>query len=105
MDAYERELMERGVSALEKLSADPVIQMETGPPVCPFCDRMNPNVRVEESEATGPLAEFVIQAQCQHCNKVFFGIPLQWSTCRNIQEVQAVISERAELGGYVHNGN
>lgn len=31
MDAKVQELLERGVAALEKLSDDPVIHMETGP--------------------------------------------------------------------------
>lgn len=93
-------LLERGVAALEKLNEDPVIQMETGPPVCPHCGRVNPAVRVEESEASGLLAEFVIQCHCLHCNAVFFGIPLQWSCAKTLDEVKSVISERAEVAGY-----
>lgn len=92
-------LLERGVSALERLSEDPVIQMETGPPVCPHCERINPVVRVEEGTATGMLAEFLIQALCQHCNKIFYALPLQWATVKNPSEAKQVITERAELSG------
>jgi hypothetical protein len=94
------DLLERGVTALEKLGEEPVFQMETGPPVCPHCERMNPSVTVKESEESGPLAEFVIKCICGHCHQTFFAIPLQWSMCQNIQEVEAVIRERAEISGY-----
>lgn len=96
------DLLERGVVALEKLGEDPVIQVETGPPVCPHCERMNPKVRIEESEGSGPLAEIVYEFHCTHCNKVFYGIPLQWSMCRDLQEAKIVVEERAVAGGYVN---
>lgn len=94
------DLLERGVTALEKLNDEPVFQMETGPPVCPHCERMNPNVTVQESEESGPLAEFVIRCTCNSCHQVFYAIPLQWSMCRNVEEVEAVIHERADVSGY-----
>jgi hypothetical protein len=96
------DLLTRGVTALEKLGDDPVFQMETGPPVCPYCERMNPNVTVSESEATGPLAEFIIKCVCNSCHRVFYGIPLQWSMCQDVQEAEAVIRERADISGF-HN--
>jgi len=93
-------LAQRGVTALEKLAEDPVVQLETGPPVCPFCDKMNPDVRVAESEAQGPLAEFVIRAQCLSCNNLIFGVPLHWAMGKNIEEIRAVIEERVRAGGF-----
>lgn len=100
MDAEIQRLLERGVAALEKLTEDPVVHMETGPPVCPHCDRMNPTVRVEESEETGPLGEFVIRCHCTHCNRVFYAIPIQWVCCHDVSEVESVINEKAALSGF-----
>jgi hypothetical protein len=99
MDRRLEELLERGVKAVERLAEDPVIEVETKPPVCPSCDRMNPSVRTQQSEGEGKLAEFVIQAECQHCHKVFYGIPVQWFTTSEIEEAKVVIEERSRNGG------
>jgi hypothetical protein len=100
MDRETRELLERGVAAIERLAEDPVIEVETKPPVCPHCEKINPNVRVQESEAEGKLAEFVIQAQCLNCHKPFFAIPMQWEVATSGEEVRQMISERIELRGF-----
>lgn len=100
MSPHMQELLERGVTALELLAQDPVIQMETGPPVCPHCNEMNPLVLVHESEARGKLAEFVIQAQCLHCDSVFYAIPVQWDTVQTTEQAAQLIAERAEITGY-----
>jgi hypothetical protein len=98
-------LLERGVSALEKLAADPVIDVPVKPPVCPNCGRMNPSVRVQESEATGPLFEFVIMCECLSCHHPFYAIAEGWNCLANIEHVKQLISERAELAGYEqHSG-
>jgi len=96
-------LLQRGVEALERLAEDPVIQVATSPPNCPHCERINPVIRVEESANTGSMAEFVIRAHCQHCNSIFYAVPLQWGTVRSLEEVKDVIAERVEAGGYSHN--
>lgn len=100
MDADVRKLLERGVVALEKLSEDPVIQMETGPPACPHCERVNPHVRVRESESNGLMAEIVERFECVHCRNVFYGIPLQWANVRSVEEAEIMVRERADAGGY-----
>ena len=95
--------MERGVSALEKIAADmdedTVLKVETGPPVCPNCEKMNPNVRVHEAEATGALAEFLIQAQCLSCNKVFYALPYQWQTTKTVNEAELLMREKLDMTG------
>lgn len=105
MDAEVRELLERGVTALEKLSDDPVIHMETGPAVCPHCDKVNPVVRAEESDGTGLMAEIVYRMQCMNCSNVFYGVPLQWSTMTSLDQAADVIQERAEVAGYGNTRN
>lgn len=98
------ELLERMTVAIERMAEDPVIQMETGPPVCPHCERMNPVIRVEESGGVGLMAEFVIKARCQHCNGTFYAIPLQFQTTVRLTEVPEILEARKELGGYGDDG-
>jgi phage FluMu protein Com len=102
MDRAE-ELLERMAVALEALAQDPVIHVETLPPVCPHCETMNPLVRVEESAAQGKLAEFVIQAHCTHCNKVFYAMPVQWEAAKTTDEASMIIAEREEIRGFTNN--
>jgi hypothetical protein len=103
MDKEITDLIERGVSALERLAQDPVIEMQTGPPVCPHCDEMNPLVEVSESNARGKLGEVVFKFTCMHCSTIIYGIPLQWQMTETMYEVERLIAERAELAGYVNN--
>lgn len=90
--------LERIAVGIEKLAEDPVINIESGPPVCPFCERMNPEIRVSESEARGPLGEFVVQAQCLGCNEIFFAIPQMWLTVKTSDEVSIEMEDRKNRG-------
>ena len=101
MDREIQRLLERGVDALEKMAVDDVVvDVQVKPPVCPNCERMNPYVRVQESEATGPLFEFVIMCECLSCHGIFYAVAEGWNCIANIEHVKEVISERAELSGY-----
>lgn len=92
-------LLERGVSALEALAQDPVIEMQTGPPVCPHCETINPKVRVSEHEDSGRMGGFVIRMHCLHCNEVFYSIPMQWACVKTTDEAAQVMEERADISG------
>jgi hypothetical protein len=96
--------LERAAEALERLAEDPVVQIETGPPVCPHCEQMNPLVRVDESSAQGKLGEFVIQAHCLHCNSVIYGVPLQWQCVKTTDEAGQILREMEEIRGSEFNG-
>jgi len=105
MDRRVEELLERGVTALEKLAQDEIeLQVETKPPVCPHCGRMNPSVRIEIN-GDGPLAQFFIAAHCLSCNNVFYVFPLQYETLRTVDEVRQFTEEKVNLGGFGPNGN
>ena len=95
-----RELLRRGVKALEALAEDPEIRVEVHPPVCPHCEQVNPVVKVRETEAEGQLAEFVIRAECLHCHEYFYALPFQMDSVKTITEAQELVQERMELGGY-----
>jgi hypothetical protein len=96
-------LIERGVTALEKLAQDEIeFQVETKPPVCPYCNMMNPKVRVSGSDESGLLAEFLIQAFCFNCNNIFYVIPLQTECVKTVEDAREVVYEKIRLGGYGH---
>lgn len=99
-------LLERGVTALEKLAQEEFeIQVETKPPVCPHCDTMNPTVRVSESNQIGPLAEFLIEAFCTNCNKIFYVIPLQTACVKSVGDARNVISDKVRMAGFEKDEN
>lgn len=103
-DRYE-ELLGRIATACERMAEDPVIQMETGPPVCPHCDKLDPVIRVEESGGTGQMSEFIIKAQCQSCGNIFYAIPLQFQSTTRMTEVPEILKARREIAGYERNGD
>lgn len=96
MDKELRQVLERGVIALEALAQDPIINIEAAPPVCPKCNRMNPNVSVEQG-SDGPLAECVLVARCGNCNEVFYAVPITWHMFTNQDDVLREFQERAEM--------
>jgi|SRR5215831_10677080 len=105
MDKRTEELIERGVAALEKLASEEIeFQVQTKPPVCPHCNYINPNIRVEEATGSGPMVEHFTQAHCLHCHKVFWIIPLQYESVKSQMDARAVIEEKIQLGGYERNG-
>jgi uncharacterized protein with PIN domain len=99
------EILERIASGIEKLGEDPVIQVETAPPVCPHCETINPVVSVEESGGTGPLSEFVIRCVCQKCKRVFYALPIQWTCVSEMRQLEQIVAQHKELSGYGSNGN
>lgn len=100
MDSDTRRLLERGVNALEAMVEDPVIDVPVKPPVCPHCEKLNPTVRCSESEAEGPLFEFVIMCECKSCHRVFYAIAEGWNCVRTVGDAELLMQERVELAGY-----
>jgi hypothetical protein len=107
LDTHTRELLQRGVSALERMAEDPVINLEIGIPACPHCETVNPIVMVRESEAAGRLAEAVFQCTCQSCHQTFIAMPVQWFCARDTDEAAAYRQEHEMQGatGRAGNGN
>ena len=104
MNQEEKEILERIAVGIERLGEDPVIHLETGPPVCPHCEEMNPVVHVEESGGSGLLSEFVIRAHCKNCNRVFYALPIQWRCVAEVSEIEPALQQMKELSGYGNNG-
>lgn len=100
MEPEMKELLTRGIEALENLAKEPEIQIPAFPAVCPHCEEMNPVVQVAESEAAGKLGEYVIKAKCMMCNHTFYALPMQWICVGSVEEAQEADKERAEHSGY-----
>lgn len=96
------DLLVRGVSALEKIAEEPILQTEGGPPVCPHCNSFNPRVRIAASdEASGPFVQYFVPMRCETCGKVFYAVPLEWANFTNVDEAKEELTRRAA----VSNGN
>jgi hypothetical protein len=107
MDSLGREqtqLIRRAVIALEKLAEDPVLQIEAGPPICPHCQTINPEVTVvADSGGKGPLSEFAILPECGSCEQKFYAVPIEWAIFTTHQEAEKEIENRREVFGSVVN--
>ena len=89
--------LDRAVAALEKLADDPVIHVESGPPVCPHCETLNPTIQVEEGAGEGPFSTFCVEPRCGNCGEQFFAVPIQWATFQFYQEAEAELERRKEV--------
>jgi hypothetical protein len=98
----ERKLLERGVAALEKLAEDPVLQIESGPPICPFCNHIA-EVALDQDAGEGPLAVFLITPTCLHCHNRFFAVPLEWAIFAAEEDAHEELAKRAGVFS-VQNG-
>lgn len=88
-------LGKRIAEGIEKLNDSPVLEVESGPALCPHCQTINPVVIIEDTEGRGHMAELVMECQCCHCSKTFYGRPMNWAIFENRMEI-ALSLERAE---------
>jgi hypothetical protein len=98
VDRHERKLLERAVTALEKLADDPVLEIESGPPLCPFCGNVA-DIKVQEDEGEGSLALYVIRPECLNCNNKFYAVPIEWAIFSTNEEAEEELNKRAEVFG------
>ena len=88
-------LLERIAEGVEKMGADPVIEIEVGPPICPTCGKVNPKVNLPTTEGGwGRLAEILIEAQCE-CGAALY-IAIESYSCHARRE-SAVTEVRARI--------
>lgn len=91
----QRDPLERMADALEKLTVEPEVEIELGPPLCPHCGKLNPMVTVPaQEEQGGPLVELFHMMWCQHCEKGFYVVTESYSCHRDFTEAKAEIEER-----------
>lgn len=97
MDRRAEEILERIAVGIEKLADDPVLQVESGPPVCPHCETLNPVVQVTESSGEGPFSTFCLEPVCGNCGNLFYAVPLEWATFQTYQDAEAELDRRREV--------
>lgn len=118
-------LIAKGITALERLAraseqqakaSDKLLELaqkelpefeelgviQAGPPVCPYCGYMNPEVHVQERTGSGPMLEYVVPFQCGECQMTFIAIPDGWDTAQSPDEAAAIIQGRK---GLTNGGN
>jgi RNase P subunit RPR2 len=82
------DLTRRGVEALERLNDEVKIDVEMGAPICPHCGVENPQVRIMESQSSGPLADVVIRAECMECGEILYAVIESYSMHRTTDTVR-----------------
>jgi hypothetical protein len=88
-------LLERIAVGVEKMGADPVVEIETGPPLCPTCGTINPKVQLPPSDGGwGFLGEIMIEALCECGGSVY--VVIESYSCHRVR-VQAIEEARARL--------
>ena len=87
--------LERMALALESMATDAEVTVEFGPPICPHCGKFDPDVATFESQSQGKLSEFVIIAECRHCNQRIYGVVESYSMHENRNSAIQEIQERA----------
>lgn len=98
MDTRAVELLERIAGSLEKMAADPEIEIEGGPPICANCGVMNPIVEIDAQETgRGPLAEIAIEATCTHCGSLVIAIPESYSIHKSKETALIELRAKAEF--------
>lgn len=88
-------LLERIAVGVEKMGADPEIEIEAGPPVCPTCGEVNPKVHLPPQEGgMGRLGEMMIECTCE-CGAPIYVVIESYSN-HNRREI-AVEEARARI--------
>jgi hypothetical protein len=99
------QMLDRIALGIEKLAADPEVEIEVGPPICPQCGKFNPEILLDPTEsARGPMSEVVVTGTCVHCNAYIYIVIESYSVHRSRHTAITEIQER-EKAGFFNNGN
>lgn len=92
------QFLERIASGIEKLAADPQIEIEAGPPVCPTCGELDPMVMLlAQDQASGPLSQLINEVVCVKCQAPIYVVTESYSCHQSMQTARTEIEERTEL--------
>lgn len=95
----EKDPLVRIADALEKLAADPEVEIEVGPPICPSCGKLNPTVALGPQEGgQGPMAEIIVDGYCIHCGATFFIVIESFSVHQSITTAGEELEARKKAG-------
>jgi hypothetical protein len=89
----------RIAEAVEKLAAEPEVEIEVGPPVCPSCGKINPTVELPNQEGgQGPMAEIIVNGFCTHCGRSFYIVIESFSVHQSVTTAGEEIEARKKAG-------
>lgn len=93
--------LRRNADATEKMvelaQAEPTFMIETGPPVCPHCGRLNPEVTDVGAGGSGPLGDFVMVGETHCCNKTLYAVPIGFETFPQVELAQDALNRRGGM--------
>jgi hypothetical protein len=94
-----RESLARIADALEALAAEPEVEIQYGPPICPWCGELDPRVNLPASESvSGQMSEIIIDPTCIKCGRDFFIVIESYSVHQNRTTVKEEIDMRKKAG-------
>lgn len=95
----EKDPLVRIAEAVEKLAADPEVEIEIGPPICPSCGKLNPKVVLPPQEGgQGPMAEMIVNGHCAECGSPFYIVIESYSVHKSVVTAGEEIKARAKAG-------
>lgn len=71
---------------IELATEERAIDDQPGPPYCPHCAVLNPEVVTQGGARGGPLADFILVARCENCGGTLYGRPNGWDMFQSPQE-------------------
>lgn len=91
-------VLQRGADALERLAETPIIETEGGPPICPHCNTLNPEIKIPAAgESVGLLGLYALEAFCNTCNNVIFAVPIEWAMFQSVEGAEEELQRRAGI--------
>ena len=100
-----KKLLERAIDALERNATatenmlaiaeqEQLVMTEPGPPSCPHCGKLNPEVTQIRQEGHGPLGDFVMAAETHCCHKVLYAVPIGFDAVPNLELARDILNQR-----------
>lgn len=104
MEQRDRELLERGVTALETMVSGPQVEWEPGLPICPSCGDFNPSVTLPANERmSGKLGEVMFEMECDGCGEEIVLVVESYSMHQSPETARTELLHRKE--SYDGNAN
>lgn len=93
--------LERSATANEQLlelaTKEQLVSVEPGPPVCPWCGRVDPEITETGNGGSGTLSGFIVMGETHCCNHTIIAVPIGFDTFQSVEQAQAVISEKGRM--------
>lgn len=96
--------LERIAVAIEKLAADPEVELEVGPPICAHCGKVDPVISLREQESSsGLMSQLIVDGVCTECGHEIFIVIESYSVHRSRTTAVHELKERERVGFFSHD--